>query len=69
MIERRAARLDQERGGDAVARRHAAEIERFLDVLRVALPGGKARRGLRGIGQEPAHLLRRKPGHASRRRR
>ena len=36
------ARLHQQSGGDPVARRHATENERLLDMIGIALPGGDA---------------------------
>ena len=47
---------DHGRGGDPVAGRHAAEIERLLDVLGVARPGRDAGGLLRGERQQVAHL-------------
>jgi thiamine biosynthesis lipoprotein len=60
-----AARLDQERRRHAVARGHAAEVERLLDVIDVALPRGEARGLLRGVGEQPPHLLRAQAGGAA----
>ena len=59
------AELDEQRRGDAVARRHAAEHEGLLDVIGVALPGRDARRLLRGVVEQPAHLLRVEAGAAA----
>ena len=47
---------DHGRGGNAVARRHAAEVERFFDVLLVAHPARDAGSLLRCIGQDVADL-------------
>ena len=47
----------QQRGGQPAARRHAAEHERLLDVIGVALPGGDAGGLLRGVVKQPAHVL------------
>ena len=44
--------------GHAVARGHAGEHEGLLDVVGVALPGDDARGLLRGVVEQPAHLLR-----------
>ena len=51
------AGLHQQRGGDAVARRHASEHESLLEMLGVALPESDAGGLLRGIVEQPAHLL------------
>jgi hypothetical protein len=48
--------------GDAVARRHAAEVEGFLDVFSVARPTRQARGLLRRIRQQPTHLIGVQPG-------
>src|SRR5207302_7548232 len=48
--------LDEKRGGDTVARRHASEDKCFLHVFGIAHPGGDARRLLSGIILQPAHL-------------
>ena len=49
---------DHGRRGDAVARRHAAEIERLLDVLRIAHPVREAGCLLHGVGQLEPYLAR-----------
>ncbi len=38
VVDTGSARLNQQCGSHAVARRHAAEVEGFFDVIRVALP-------------------------------
>ena len=49
--------MNEQCGGDPVARGYSGEDERLLDVLRVALPGGDSRGLLRGIIEQPAHLM------------
>ncbi len=49
---------------DAVARGQTGEYQRFLDVIGVALPRGDAGGLLRGVVQDPAHLLRIQTGDA-----
>ena len=68
VLDAGAAQLNQQDGRDAVARGKPAEHQRFLDVLGVALPGGDARRLLRGVVEHPAHLLRGEAGGARGRR-
>ena len=51
VVDAGAAGFDQQRGRDAVSRGHAAEIERFLDVLGVALPRCDARGLLRRVAR------------------
>ena len=58
VVDAGAADLDQQRGGDAVARGETGEDQRLLDVIGVALPRGDAGGLLRGVIQNPAHLLR-----------
>src|SRR5678815_2106638 len=48
---------DHRRRRDAVAGRHAAEVEGLLDVLLVAHPAGNPRCLLRGIGKQMANLF------------
>ena len=57
---------DHHRGGDAVARAHAAEVERLLDMLAVAIPERDAGRLLRRIGEHVPHLTRRQSRAAPR---
>ena len=49
--------LDEQGRGDAITRRHAAEHERLLDVVDIALPRRYARGLLRGVVEQPSHLL------------
>ena len=60
------ARLHHERRGDAVARAHAGEVERLLDVLGVALPAPHAGDLLGGVRQRVAHPLFVEPRHRRR---
>ncbi len=41
VVDGRSTRFDEQGRGDAVLGRHAAEVERFLDVIGVALPCGE----------------------------
>src|SRR5262249_60575210 len=50
------ARVHQQCGRDAAARRHAGKDESFLDVLEVAWKRLDARALLRTVGERPAHL-------------
>ncbi len=50
--------MNEERGGDSITRGHATEDKCFLHVLGVALPKRDAGGLLRGIVEQPAHLLR-----------
>ncbi len=52
------AGFDHQSAGDAVARAHAAEVERLLDVFKIAVPVGTARCLLHGIGEQISHLQR-----------
>src|SRR5438552_8504904 len=57
VLDARPSRLDNQRRCDSAARRHAAEVECFLDVVGVAVPCAKAG-GLMGrISQKKSHLL------------
>ena len=49
--------LRHHRRGHAVARAHAGKVERFLDVLEVALPAPHARDLLDGVRQGVPHAL------------
>ena len=49
------ARLHHQRGADTIARAHAAEVERLLDVFGVARPAPDARHLLRRVRQRVAH--------------
>ena len=62
-------RLDEQRGGDAAARGHAAKKKSFLDVLGVAIPGAESGGLLRRVAEHPAHLLSVQAGGATRGRR
>jgi hypothetical protein len=62
------AGLNQQRGGDPAARRHAAEDEALLDVVGIAIPRSDARGLLRGVIQQPPHLLGVELGGTPRRR-
>src|SRR2546429_1761595 len=42
VLDARPSRLDNQRRCDSAARRHAAEVECFLDVVGVAVPCAKA---------------------------
>src|SRR5438552_19037049 len=42
---------------DAAARRHTAECKTFLDMVAVAIPCGDSGSLLRGVTDEPPHLL------------
>ncbi len=57
VADARPAGLNQQRGRDAVACRHASEHEGFLEMRGVALPESDAGGLLRGIVEQPAHLL------------
>src|SRR5215467_1286163 len=50
------ARVHQQRGRDAAARRHAGENESFLDVLEIAWKRLDARALLRTVREHPPHL-------------
>src|SRR6267154_2646506 len=49
--------LNQQRGGDAAARRHAAEVERFLNMFSVSVPCPETGGLMRGVAEHPSHLL------------
>ena len=51
------AKLRHQRGGHPVARAHAGEIERLLDVFEVALPAPHAGHLLNRVRQRVAHAL------------
>src|SRR5467141_1998550 len=51
------ARLNQQGCGDSVARRSSGKHEAFLDVIGIALPSGDSGSFLRGVVEQPAHLL------------
>ena len=53
VVDAGSTRLDEQRRRDPVARAHATEVERFLDVIDVALPRRQARRLLRGVREQP----------------
>ena len=57
VLDRREAVRDHGCRRCAVARRHAAEIERLFDVFLVAHPAGYAGGLLGGIGEHMAHLI------------
>ena len=69
VFDRRKTVRDHRGRGGAVARRHAAEIERFFDVLFVAHPARHARRLLRRIREQMPHLARIEPAQGAGRRR
>src|SRR4030095_9373538 len=48
---------DQQRGGDAVARRHTSEDESLFDVIGVPPPDRVSACLLRGIVEQPSHLF------------
>ena len=52
------ARMNQQSRSHSAASRHTAERKTFLDVIRVAAPGGYAGRLLGRVIDEPSHLLR-----------
>ena len=52
------ARMNQQSRSHSTASRHTAERKTFLDVIRVAAPGGYAGRLLGRVIDEPSHLLR-----------
>src|SRR6267378_2646365 len=58
--------LNDQGRGDTAARRHAAKVECFLDVLGVAVPCTKAGGLMGGVAQQESHLrsvqARRAPG-------
>src|SRR5689334_21747825 len=58
VIDRAAADLDHRRRCDAVARRHAAKIERFLDMLRITSEARDARCLFSGVRKHSTHLVR-----------
>src|SRR5260370_11823947 len=49
--------LNEQRGGDAAARRHAAKMECFLNMFRVSVPCPETGGLMRGVAEHPAHLL------------
>src|ERR1700690_2152324 len=51
------ARVNQQSGSDAAAGGHTAEDEGFLDMVGIAVPCGNSRGLLRGVVQQPSHLL------------
>src|SRR6195256_6717739 len=51
------ARLNQQGRGDSVARRSSGKHETFLDMIGIALPSRDAGSFLRGVVEQPAHLL------------
>src|SRR5229473_4985249 len=66
IFDTRPSRLNDQGRGDTAARRHAAKVECFLDVLGVAVPRTKAGGLMSGVAQEKSHLrsvqARRAPG-------
>src|SRR5260370_12567557 len=52
-------------GSDAAARRHAAEVESFLDVLGVTVPCAKAGGLMSRVSQEKSHLRHVQAGRAA----
>src|SRR5690349_19871894 len=60
------AGLHEQRGRYAAARRHAAEMKRFLNMFGVAIPSSQAGGLMRGVPQHPAHLLGVQAGRATR---
>src|SRR5467141_5082738 len=66
IFDTRPSRLNDQGRGDTAARRHAAKVECFLDVLGVPVPRTKAGGLMSGIAQEKSHLgsvqARRAPG-------
>src|SRR5258708_38726994 len=49
--------LNQQRGGDAAARRHATEVECFLNMFSVSIPCPETGGLMRSVAEHPAHLL------------
>src|SRR5258708_39436847 len=57
IVEAGPSGLTEQRGGDAAARRHAAEVERFLNMFRVSVPCPETGGLMRGVAEHPSHLL------------